>query len=280
MVARRLIPVLVLGIALAGVMGIPATDATGSAPAASSTSAASEPVLTRQKQGAPHAVAVQEGPSDRKRVALTFDADMTPDMRQRLESGKVRTWYNENVIEVLRRTGTPATLFLTGLWAQTYPGVAESLGDDPLFEIANHSLEHKAFRPCYTLPALREEDKLAAVSESEKVIEQITGKRPYYFRFPGGSITCARQRDVALVAALGEQAVDWTAAGDAYQPDPQAVVDSVMANIRPGAIVALHMHGSNETPNAPATDEAIALLIPELKSQGYELVTLGQLLEQ
>jgi peptidoglycan-N-acetylglucosamine deacetylase len=284
MVARQLIPVPVLGIALAGAMGIPATDATGltpaATPAASSTSAASESVPARQKRGVPQSVAIQEGPSDRKRVALTFDADMTPDMRQRLESGEVRTWYNENVIDVLRRTGTPATLFLTGLWAQTYPEVAESLGDDPLFEIANHSLEHKAFSPCYTLPVLREEEKLAAVSESEQVIEQITGERPYYFRFPGGSIKCAHQRDVALVAALGEQAVDWTAAGDAFQPDPQVVVDSVMANIRPGAIVALHMHGSDETPNAPATDEAIALLIPKLQSQGYKLVTLGQLLEQ
>lgn len=281
MVGRRLIPVQFLGIALAGAMGIPATGATGSTPtAASSTSAASESVLTRQQRAVPQPIAVHEGPSDRKRVALTFDADMTPDMRQRLDSGEVRTWYNDNVIDVLRQTGTPATLFLTGLWAQTYPQVAKSLGDDPLFEIANHSLEHKAFRPCYTLPALREEEKFAAVSDSEKIIEQITGERPYYFRFPGGSIKCARQRDVALIAALGEQAVDWTAAGDAYQPDPQAVVDSVMANIRPGAIVALHMHGSDETSNAPATDEAIALLIPELQSQGYELVTLGQLLKQ
>lgn len=227
MVGRRLIPVQVLGIALAGATGSLATGATGSTSAASSTSAA-----------------------------------------------------NENVIDVLRRTGTQATLFLTGLWAQTYPEVAGSLGDDPLFEIANHSLEHKAFRPCYTLPALREEEKSAAIRESAEVIEQITGKRPYYFRFPGGSITCARQRDVALVAALGEQAADWTAAGDAFQPDPRAVVDSVMANIRPGAIIALHMHGSDETPNAPATAEAIALLIPGLESQGYELVTLGQLLEQ
>ncbi|MGH3688213.1 MAG: polysaccharide deacetylase family protein [Pseudonocardiaceae bacterium] len=235
--------------------------------------------MARQQRAVPQPVAVQAGPSDRKRVALTFDADMTPEMRRRLESGEVRTWYNEHVIDVLRQTGTPATLFLTGLWAQTYPQLARSLGDDPLFEIANHSLEHKAFRPCYTLPVLREEDKFAAVHDSEQVIEQITGKRPYYFRFPGGSINCAHQRDVALVAALGEQATDWTAAGDAYQPDPQAVLDSVMAHIRPGTIVALHMHGSHETPNAPATAEAIALLIPELKSQGYELVTLGQLLK-
>lgn len=98
---------------------------------------------------------------------------------------------------------------------------------------------------------LRGEEKVAAVSGSEQVIKQITGKRTYYFRFPGGSIECARQREVALVAALGEQPVDWTAAGDAYQPDPQAVVDSVMTNIRSGAIVALHMHGSDETRTRP-----------------------------
>jgi peptidoglycan-N-acetylglucosamine deacetylase len=228
----------------------------------------------------PEPVAIQVGPGDRKQIALTFDADMTPEMRERLDSGVVRTWYNEEVIDVLRNTGTPATLFLTGLWAQTYPGVTRSLAGDPRFEIANHSLEHKAFRPCYTLPVLREDEKQEAITGSERVVEQISGERPYYFRFPGGSAECATPDDIALVTAAGEQAVDWTAAGDAAQPDPQAVVDSVMKDIRPGAIVALHMHGSDETANAPATDEAIAMLIPQLKAQGYEFVTLGQLLQR
>jgi peptidoglycan/xylan/chitin deacetylase (PgdA/CDA1 family) len=53
-----------------------------------------------------------------------------------------------------------------------------------------------------------------------------------------------------------------------------------MKDIRPGAIVALHMHGSDETRNAPATDEAIAILIPQLEAEGYEFVTLGRLLQQ
>jgi len=276
MIVWRVIRVLALLLVVAGCSGGVATDGRAGRralqPAVSAPGAPERPV--------PEPVAVQVGPGDRKQIALTFDADMTPEMRERLDSGVVRTWYNEEVIDVLRNTGTPATLFLTGLWAQTYPDVARSLADDPRFEIANHSLEHKAFRPCYTLPVLREDEKQEAVIGSERVIEQITGVRPYYFRFPGGSVECATPDDIALVAAAGEQAVDWTAAGDALQPDPQAVVDSVMKDIRPGAIVALHMHGSDETRNAPATDEAIAMLIPQLEAEGYEFVTLGQLIQQ
>lgn len=92
MVGRRLILVPILGIALAGAIGIPATGATASTPA---TSVASESGPTHQRRAVPQPVAVHEGPNDRKRVALTFDADMTPDMRERLESGEVHTWYND-----------------------------------------------------------------------------------------------------------------------------------------------------------------------------------------
>ena len=217
MIVWRVIRVLALLLVVAGCSGGVATDGRAGTralqPAVSAPGAPERPV--------PEPVAVQVGPGDRKQIALTFDADMTPEMRERLDSGVVRTWYNEEVIDVLRNTGTPATLFLTGLWAQTYPDVARSLADDPRFEIANHSLEHKAFRPCYTLPVLREDEKQEAVIGSERVIEQITGVRPYYFRFPGGSVECATPDDIALVAAAGEQAVDWTAAGNAFQPDPR-----------------------------------------------------------
>src|SRR5580693_2899944 len=55
-----------------------------------------------------------------KLVALTFDADMTPGMLRELKSGKVASWYNEKVIEVLRQQQVPANLFLTGLWIEAY----------------------------------------------------------------------------------------------------------------------------------------------------------------
>ncbi|WP_161882041.1 polysaccharide deacetylase family protein [Deinococcus alpinitundrae] len=62
-----------------------------------------------------------------REVALTFDADMTPGMEGELRSGKVKSFDNEAVVRVLEETRTPATFFLTGMWAQVYPASALSL---------------------------------------------------------------------------------------------------------------------------------------------------------
>src|ERR1700676_5574760 len=45
--------------------------------------------------------------TDQKLVALTFDADMTPGMLSELKSKRVGSWYNEKVIETLRREQVP-----------------------------------------------------------------------------------------------------------------------------------------------------------------------------
>jgi peptidoglycan/xylan/chitin deacetylase (PgdA/CDA1 family) len=73
------------------------------------------------------------------KVALTFDADMTPGMLAQLQSGQARSWYNREVRDILDAEGVRATIFLTGLWTQAYPEVARSLAEDPLFEIGNHT---------------------------------------------------------------------------------------------------------------------------------------------
>ena len=77
--------------------------------------------------------------TSQKIVALTFDADMTPGMLRELKAGKVASWYNGKVIEALRQQQAPATLFLTGLWIETYPDATKQLAADPLFELGNHS---------------------------------------------------------------------------------------------------------------------------------------------
>jgi peptidoglycan/xylan/chitin deacetylase (PgdA/CDA1 family) len=64
---------------------------------------------------------------------------MTPAMSADLRSGRVKSWYDRDVVRILRRTRTPATIFLTGLWTKTYPGAVRSFARDPLFELENHS---------------------------------------------------------------------------------------------------------------------------------------------
>jgi hypothetical protein len=183
MIVWRVSRVLALLLVVAGCSGVVATDDRAGTPRASQRSVSASGAPERP---VPEPVAVQVGPGDRKQITLTFDADMTPEMRERLDSGWYARGTTKRSLTCSGIPAPPATLFLTGLWAQTYPDVARLLADDPRFEIANHSLEHKAFLPCYTLPVLREDEKQEAIIESGRVVEQVTGERPYFFRFPGG----------------------------------------------------------------------------------------------
>jgi peptidoglycan/xylan/chitin deacetylase (PgdA/CDA1 family) len=208
-------------------------------------------------------------------VALTFDADMTVGMRNLLRRGVVRSWLDAALIAQLRRTRTPATIFLTGLWTAQYAGVVRQLAADPLFELENHSLDHAGFAGrCYGLPAVVSAvGKRTEIVAARTIIERVAHVRPRYFRFPGG---CHTEGDIRLVRSLGERPVQWdVVSGDAFQRDPRVIVRSVLAAVRPGSIVIAHCVGA---PNAPATAAAMSVIIPSLRARGYRLVTLAQLL--
>jgi hypothetical protein len=49
----------------------------------------------------------------------------------------------------------------------------------------------------------------------------------------------------------------------------------VLAASPPGSIVVMHLHGRA---NAPATGQALRLLIPELEKRGYHFLTVTELL--
>ncbi len=199
---------------------------------------------------------------------------MTDGMLAQLRSGEVGSWYNEAVIRELRKTDTPATLFLTGQWAQSYPKATKELGRDPLFELANHSWDHAAWTPdCYDLPSVSGESaKRREVERAADEIERLTGERPRWFRFPGG---CHATADPRLVARLDEQVVGWdVVSGDAFGSDPDAVAQAVIERAKAGSIVVMHLHGG---PNAPTTAPALRQIIPALRDRGYRFVTLSEL---
>src|SRR5262249_46754914 len=157
-----------------------------------------------------------------------------------LHSGRQRSWYDERIVAELRRTHTPATIFLTGLWASAYPGVVRDLARDALFELENHSMDHAAWRsPCYLLPTVTgREAKRREVVDAAAIITRLTGRAPRYFRYPGGCHDGAS--DDPIVRSAGERPVDWTVVSqDAFDPYPQRIVQAVLAGVRPGSIVVM-----------------------------------------
>ncbi len=225
---------------------------------------------------APEPRLIKHGSRTAHRVALTFDADMTPSKLSELRAGATTSdWYDRRIVAELERTRTPATIFLAGLWAKAHPKASRRLARSPLFELENHSLSHRAFKyPCFGLaPVGSQRRKRAEVVRSSRMIDRVTGVRPRFFRFPGG---CAGRSDVRLVAAAGEQPLGWDVnSGDVAQPDPEVIVREVLRQTKPGSIVVMHLVGA---PNAPATAQALPEIIRGLRARGYELVTLERLL--
>ncbi len=214
------------------------------------------------------------GPRSYGKVALTFDADMTPGMLQQLRSGQVRSWYNHDVRDILVAEHVPATIFLTGLWAQTYPDVARSLAADPLFEIGSHTHDHAAFRtPCYGLPGTA--DRTGEILTATREIQDVTGVAPSLLRLPGD---CYDASDVALARSLGMAVISGDVrGGDGFNGSPDVIAATVLRGVQPGSIVILHLHGG---PNAPMTAPALRTIIQGIRQRGLGFGTVSDVLQR
>ncbi|MEU6098839.1 polysaccharide deacetylase family protein [Streptomyces sp. NPDC047079] len=207
-----------------------------------------------------------------KTVALTFDADMSADEGPRAADGE--HFDNPELIDTLRELKVPATVFMTGRWADQYPEEARDIGRDPLFEVANHSYSHYSFTDsCYGLPVLPESKMRSDVEHAFTAIRKAGVARPMpYFRFPGG---CHDNRALRALSPLGVTVVQWdVVSGDAFAKDADAVARQVLRGVRPGSVVVMHCTRSA----APVTEPAVRVLVPELRKQGYRLLKVSELI--
>ncbi|WP_416980297.1 polysaccharide deacetylase family protein [Streptomyces sp. T028] len=247
------------------------TSAPASAPASASAGPSRAPTLAPGSAGL--TPVFENGPRTAgKTVALTFDADMTADQGPRAAGGE--RFDNPGLISALRGLKVPATVFMTGRWAEEYPAEARSIGRDPLFEVANHSYSHYAFTDdCYGLPTVSGDRMRADVERAYTAFRKagVPDAMPY-FRFPGG---CYDKSALRAVGGLGVTAVQWdVVSGDAFATDADAVVQEVLDGVRPGSVVVMHCTRSA----APVTERAVRAIVPELRRRGYRFVKVSELI--
>ena len=191
-----------------------------------------------------------------RRIALTFDACWKASLRR----------YDAHVIEILRQTQTPATLFLGGHWMEQFPRQAQELADDPLFEIGNHTYLH--IHPTKVSP----EVLVAELRRTESVFYRLTGKTmaPYY-RPPFGEYNDSTRK---IAARCGFRTVHWSV--ETGDPDKNQTASLILSDslrqAKPGAVVVMHMNG-----NGWHTAEALPSLIWALRKRGYVFVKVSEL---
>ncbi|MER6286781.1 polysaccharide deacetylase family protein [Streptomyces sviceus] len=269
---RRVTAACVLGAALTACAATPHQAPLVARPAPSATSVTSAPPTLAPGPGGLTPV-FKHGSRDHGRtVALTFDADMTADQGARAATGE--HFDNPGLIAALRALKVPATVFMTGRWAEEYPDQARSLGRDPLFEVANHSFSHYAFTDdCYGLPTVSGDRMRADVERAYAAFRKagVPDARPY-FRFPGG---CYDRRALKALTPVGVTAVQWdVVSGDAFATDAQAVSRQVLEGVRPGSVVVMHCTRSA----APTTERVVRTVVPELRARGFRFVKVSALI--
>ncbi|MFI1536324.1 polysaccharide deacetylase family protein [Streptomyces anandii] len=278
---RRFTAACALGTALAGLAacgtaqapraGHPAPSKSAATTATASPSPSRPPTLTPGPGGL--TPVFSNGPRTKGRtVAFTFDADMTADQGPRAAAGE--HFDNPALIATLRALKVPATIFMTGRWADEYPDEARSIGTDPQFELANHSYSHYAFTgDCYGLPTVSADRMRSDVERAYTAFRKAGVPRPMpYFRFPGG---CYDKQALRALSGLGVTAVQWdVVSGDAFATDADAVARQVLDGVKPGSVVVMHCTRSA----APTTERVVRQVVPQLRAKGYRFVKVSDLI--
>ena len=171
-----------------------------------------------------------------KLLALTFDAC----------GGPHGSGYDAELIQFLRKEKIPATLFVTGKWIDANYTTFMELSRDPLFEIENHGLNHQ---PCsidgeseYGIKGTPDvPDAFDEIEANERKIENLTGRRPLFYRSATAYIdeACAKIARQLHVTAISFDVLS----GDAVPRTPVAVIEkSVLTNVKPGALIIMHFN--------------------------------------
>ncbi len=224
--------------------------------------------------GSESANVIFHGPRDKKKIAITFDAEMTDGMKASYLSGAVKSSYDKRIVDVLNQTKTKATLFLTGMWIELYPDVTRELSNNPLFELGSHSYTDSSFHGfCYGLKQISSTLRIEEIGATEKLLREHAGIDNQLFRFPGG---CYTPDDVKLVNQANDTVVHWDVVGaDGFNENTDQIIHNVVDNVQNGSIIVLHMNG---VPTAPKTADALPSIIAQLKKKGFEFVRVSELL--
>ncbi|NLK00333.1 MAG: polysaccharide deacetylase family protein [Clostridia bacterium] len=197
-----------------------------------------------------------KGHPDDKRVALTFDDG--PD--------EVAC---ERILAILREHNVPATFFLVGENVVKYPEVVKNIFAEG-HVIGSHSWSHHYMDEMSWGSIERE------IHDTENAIHGLIGKDVALFRPPYGKLNRAALeflgQDGYKVINWSSDSLDWK-----YPKNGNRIVSNTMRDAGDGAIMLFHsLAGPSKITSG--IEAALPRIISSLRSQGYEFVTVDQLL--
>lgn len=198
--------------------------------------------ITEYRERAVDAVAA----ADSKKIALTFDDGPHP-------------YYTEQLLDGLKERNAKATFFVLGEHAEQYPELVRRMSEEGHL-IGNHTYSH------IQLGSQNVEKFKQELIKTNQILEELTGQEIQYVRPPYGTWDKRLEQELDMFPVLWSvDPLDWSTRS------VDSIVRGVESRVKDNAIILLH-------DEYKTTVTAALRIVDELREQGYEFVTVEELL--
>jgi len=206
------------------------------------------------------------GSAELKRIALSFDDGPGPE--------------TPRFLAMLDRNGVKATFFVLGEAVELRGALVREIVERG-HEVASHSSTHRNYlqhvrslaagRSAAAAEDQARRDLLADLQRTHLAIQRAGGVDVRLLRMPHGIDrpwikTAAREMGYALI--------NWTYGADWQSGSAEQLLPGYLSALQPGAIFLFHDGGRNRSKSLQLAEAVIR----SAQQQGYEIVTVGQLL--
>lgn len=192
--------------------------------------------------------------TERRLVALTFDDGPTPYAVSRL-------------LPMLRERGAKGTFFVTGAEIERYPDAAAALVADG-HELGNHSYSHPR------MVFMSQASVASQIERTDELIRSLGQVGDIHFRPPYGIKGFSLPY---FLEKTGRRTIMWSLEPESdsrIAASHAAIAEHVIRDSKPGEIILLHVM----YPSRRESLEAVPGIIDGLQRQGFQLVTVSELL--
>jgi polysaccharide deacetylase family sporulation protein PdaB len=186
-----------------------------------------------------------------KKLALTFDtAGNNQDIKR--------------ILEILEKTNSKATFFVTGSWAEEYPEDLKAIAAAG-HDLGNHSEKHKR------MSQMSKEQCIEDIMSVHEKVKNAAGIEMKLFRAPYGEFSNTL---VGAAREIGYYAIQWDIDSEDWKDyGVKAIVDKTINHKKLGnGSIILFNTGTKYTA------EALEHVISGLQEKGYELVPVSELI--
>lgn len=197
---------------------------------------------------------IQQVSTSQKAIAFTFDDGPNPE-------------YTPQLLDIFDEVGGRATFFMMGKQIELYPDTTLDVHNRK-HEIGNHTYSHP-FMTQISLEACEHE-----LRETDRLITEVTGTSPFVMRPPyldynNEVDTVTAKFGYPVIGSVNGGTRDWE------MPGVDHILEVTRAQIGCGSIFLFHDGFGDRS----QTIEAVRILVKELTDQGYQLVTVSELLQ-